>query len=231
MKQLDECGFAVVRRLLDEAAVSSLIDALGAVQRDGAGARRRGDVYAMRNLATRVPAVGRLASLVAVREVIEPILGPDAFVTRALLFDKTAGANWKVPWHQDLTIAVARRCDVGGFGPWSCKEGVPHVQPPVEILARMLTLRLHLDECDSDNGPLKVAPGSHKAGRLDAAAISGLRARRQPVAITVERGDALLMRPLLLHASAAAKNPRHRRVIHLEWAAEELPGGLQWAMG
>jgi hypothetical protein len=36
------------------------------------------------------------------------------------------------------------------------------------------------------------------------------------------------MRPLLLHASSPAADPRHRRVIHLEFAAEPLPGGLEW---
>ena len=36
------------------------------------------------------------------------------------------------------------------------------------------------------------------------------------------------MRPLLLHASSASQSPRHRRVIHLEYAADPLPGGLVW---
>jgi hypothetical protein len=36
------------------------------------------------------------------------------------------------------------------------------------------------------------------------------------------------MRPLLLHASSPAQRPGHRRVIHLEFAAGELPGGLEW---
>ena len=36
------------------------------------------------------------------------------------------------------------------------------------------------------------------------------------------------MRPLLLHASASGTAPGHRRVVHLEYAAEPLPGGLEW---
>ena len=36
------------------------------------------------------------------------------------------------------------------------------------------------------------------------------------------------MRPLVLHASAAAQSPSHRRVIHIEYASEDLPNGLQW---
>jgi ectoine hydroxylase-related dioxygenase (phytanoyl-CoA dioxygenase family) len=45
-------------------------------------------------------------------------------------------------------------------------------------------------------------------------------------------GDALVMRPLLLHASSPARKPDHRRVIHLEFApANLLPAGLSWAFG
>jgi ectoine hydroxylase-related dioxygenase (phytanoyl-CoA dioxygenase family) len=155
-------------------------------------------------------------------------LGLDAFVIRDLFFDKTSEANWKVAWHQDLTIAVRHRIDLPGFGPWSEKDGVPHVRPPVELLERMLTVRLHLDDCGEQNGPLRVLPCSHRHGKLDANAIRAWRAEVPAVVCTIKCGGVVLMRPLLLHASSPARRPEHRRVIHLEFAAEELPGGLQW---
>jgi ectoine hydroxylase-related dioxygenase (phytanoyl-CoA dioxygenase family) len=80
---------------------------------------------------------------------------------RAIFFDKSSGSNWLVPWHQDLTIAVASKCEAPGFGPWSVKDGIPHVQPPDELLKQMIALRLHLDDCDASNGALRVIPGSH----------------------------------------------------------------------
>jgi len=36
------------------------------------------------------------------------------------------------------------------------------------------------------------------------------------------------MRPLLLHGSSAAKAPNGRRVVHLEFTADELPDGIRW---
>jgi ectoine hydroxylase-related dioxygenase (phytanoyl-CoA dioxygenase family) len=43
-------------------------------------------------------------------------------------------------------------------------------------------------------------------------------------------GDAMLMRPLLLHASRKSTSHRPRRVVHLEFAAADaLPSPLQWA--
>lgn len=77
-----------------------------------------------------VPEFRSLANSEAVRKLVAPVLGDGAFVVRGILFDKTDSANWKVPWHQDVTIAVTEQVEAEGFGPWSVKAGVLHVQPP-----------------------------------------------------------------------------------------------------
>jgi ectoine hydroxylase-related dioxygenase (phytanoyl-CoA dioxygenase family) len=176
-----------------------------------------------------MPAVRQWLATAAVRRLIEPHLGPSAQAVRGILFDKTPAANWKVAWHQDRSIAVRERRDVAGFGPWSVKDGVVHVQPPAEVLACMLTLRLHLDDCDDTNGPLRVIPGSHRDGILTDAAIAAAVAAGPVVNCCMPAGGVLLMRPLLLHASSAATHPRHRRVLHVEFSPDDLPGGLAWA--
>jgi ectoine hydroxylase-related dioxygenase (phytanoyl-CoA dioxygenase family) len=146
----------------------------------------------------------------------------------SIFFDKTPDANWKVAWHQDLTIAVRQKIEVACFTAWSVKDGVAHVQPPIEVLERMLTLRLHLDDCGPANGPLQVISASHKSGRLTARQISEWREQQPAEICSVTRGGALLMRPLLLHSSSTATEPKHRRVVHLEFAAGPLRNGLQW---
>jgi len=153
----------------------------------------------------------------------------DLFPVRALLFDKTPQANWNVIWHQDLSIPVVERIEAAGFTGWSLKESVWHVHPPTEILDRMITVRLHLDDCGPGHGPLRVIPGSHRAGRLNSEAIAEWRARTPAQEILCRAGDALLMRPLLLHASSKAIRPSRRRVLHIEYAVEALPHGLTWA--
>ena len=147
---------------------------------------------------------------------------------RGIVFDKTPAANWKVSWHQDRSIAVAERCEVPGFGPWSRKAGVEHVQPPAKVLEGMVTLRLHLDPCGDENGPLRVVPGTHKHGILDDAGLESLWARLPAVALTCETGDVVAMRPLLVHASSAATRPSRRRVVHLEFSPDTLPAPLAW---
>ena len=224
-------GYAILPKILDANAVQSLLSAISKGEDEGDSRRqKRGQMYALRNLLARVPNVAKLAMSPTIRALVEPILGSDAKVVRALLFDKTAGANWKVAWHQDLSIAVRERIEVEGFGPWLVKAGVQHVQPPVAVLHRMLTVRVHLDECLEDNGPLLVLPGSHAQGVLSPVQIADWRGKVAPIACTIGAGGVVLMRPLLLHASSAATTPKHRRVIHLEFASGELPGGLQWAV-
>ena len=219
MSSFDRAGFVLIPNVLDGEVVDRLIISLEAEHKNN---------HAIRNLLQVFPEVRRLAESAAVGALVQPVLGPAAFAVRGLFFDKTPEANWKVPWHQDLTIAVRSRIEAPGFGPWSVKSGVNHVQPPTEILERMVTVRLNLDDCTEQNGPLRVLPGSHRFGRLSSEAIRDLRDRTSPVSCVAKRGGALLMRPLLLHASSRALSPYHRRIIHLEFAAELLPEGLEW---
>jgi Phytanoyl-CoA dioxygenase (PhyH) len=221
-------GYLLVSDLLAEQEVAVLLGALDRVPEGEAPRQRAGSIYGIRNLLSVVPEVRQLAESARIRAWVEPVLGRGAFPVRGLLFDKPAHANWKVPWHQDVTIAVRERLEVPCFRCWSVKSGVLHVQPPVPVLERMLAVRLHLDDCGEANGPLRVLPGSHRRGRLDPRAIQEWRERVAPVACLVPRGGLLLMRPLILHASSPALRPGHRRVIHLEFAADPLPGGLRW---
>ena len=226
-RKLETDGAAVLERLVDDDAVGAT---LAAVANAGDGlTRRSGGGFGRRNVLD-VPAVAEVARHPAVRRVVEAVLGPHARPVRGLFFDKTPAANWTVPWHQDRAIAVRERVDAHGYGPWSVKSGVAHVQPPVDVLRQMLTVRLHLDDCGEANGPLRVVPGTH--GRLlDAAEVDAAAANGPQLALTCRAGGAVLMRPLVLHASSPATAPRHRRVLHVEYAAAELPGGLAWRFG
>ena len=176
-----------------------------------------------------IPEVHALAVSDPIQFLLRPHLPAKPFPVRAIYFDKSPDANWLVAWHQDQTIAVQERHDLPGFGPWSVKNGIVHVQPPVELLEQMVTIRIHLDDADKSNGALRVLPGTHCLGRLDSATISRLQTERSEVTCCAAAGDALLMRPLLLHASGRSVSSRHRRVLHIEYSSSELPGGLAWS--
>jgi ectoine hydroxylase-related dioxygenase (phytanoyl-CoA dioxygenase family) len=204
MSSIADTGFHIIPEVLTSSEVEALRESLQTLK-VAPGHRR---------LMHRVPAVGALALSAKILDLVAMAFGDGAFPVRSIFFDKTPEANWLVPWHQDLTIAVSQQMDIPGYGPWSKKDGVTHVQPSVEILESMITLRLHLDDCDETNGALRVIPGSHRHGRLSACQISEVRSRQPEVLCAARAGDALLMRPLLLHSSAEALSPSHRRIVH-----------------
>jgi ectoine hydroxylase-related dioxygenase (phytanoyl-CoA dioxygenase family) len=215
-------GYAIIPGVLAEPALAALIAVVDALPEPPG--RRRGGV---RGLGSS-PEVQALARSVAVRGVAEPVLGGDAQWVRCIFFDKVPDANWKVPWHQDLTIAVREQMETAGYGPWSVKDGVAHVQPPATVLEEMVAVRVHLDDCDAWNGPVRVLPGTHLRGRVPEVQMENLAAAIPAVTCAVPAGGILLMRPLLVHASSPAERPAYRRVIHLEFAAGRLTGNLEW---
>jgi len=169
-----------------------------------------------------------LAPGTAIGGVAAGAIGPAARPVRAILFDKTATANWSLGWHQDRTIVVAERRDVDGYGPWTIKAGLLHVAPPFDLLAHMVTLRMHLDPVAADNAPLLIAPGSHHAGRVAEEDIDSVVGACGIATCLAERGDVWLYSTPILHASEVAVRPQRRRVLQVDYAAEELPGGLEW---
>lgn len=164
----------------------------------------------------------------AVSDRIRGLVGESLVPVRSIFFDKTAAENWPVMWHQDLTITVQEQVEVAGYGPWSCKDGAVHVQPPVELLQQMVTVRIHLDETSRANGALRVMPESSSLGRIASKELLS-HVNADEVICECAPGDVLLMSPLILHASKRSELPSRRRIIHFEYApVEALDDRLSW---
>lgn len=225
-EEIDRLGFATVRHLINDRQIEKFIECL--FKLDNLPSKKNGIVYGVRNLLNLSPEIRQFTKSRIVKDLVGKVLGENAKPVRAIFFDKTPEANWKVPWHQDLTIAVKVKRETKGFTAWTRKADIQHVQPPVSILEKMLAVRIHLDDTDEANGALKVLPNSHKYGRLSASAIQSLRKTHRIKTCNAKRGEAFLMRPLTVHSSSAGTSPSHRRVIHIEFAAENLPNNLEW---
>ena len=119
-----------------------------------------------------------------------------------------------------------------GWGPWSVKEGVTCAHAPAYALEQILAIRIHVDDSTSENGPLRVLPGTHNSGVLSDDDIGELTNRLPAAECHVAAGGILLMRPLLVHASSKAKSLNaQRRVLHVEYASHMcFAGELELAM-
>ena len=211
INDIEPHGFAILENFLDSETVYFFLQALASAKTDNVESQRAGKAFGIRNLLNAVPFTRDLANSYSCRSIVEPILGSTARVVRAIYLDKHKNANWKVAWHQAVTIAVREKIEIYGYGPWSIKAGIHHVQPPVSVLQNMLTLRIHLDHTPASNGAVRVLPRTHQYGRLDNCQIEYWKQHQRTVTCPVRRGGAMIMRPLLLHSSLAAVNPEHRR--------------------
>ncbi len=178
----------------------------------------------VRHLRSKSEMLDKLANSAKLLDLLPTGYAP----VRSILFNKTKEQNWPVAWHQDLTIAVEAQCEVDGYGPWSIKDEVVHVQPPQSLLESMITVRIHLDDTPAQNGALRVIPQSSRLGKIPSNALQRYSAGQETVC-ECHAGDVLLMSPLILHASSRSVSVGQRRVIHFEYAlAGVLAPQLAW---
>jgi len=185
--------------------------------------------HGIRNAEKKFPSILEVARSKNILEEARAILAGEPNLVRVIFFDKTPEKNWLVTWHQDKTVALNRTIPLEGWGPWTVKDTTHHVQPPIEVLNKMVTFRLHLDAANDENGCLKVIPGSHKSGILKQKEVDNIVEKDEAISCVVDAGDTVVMRPHLLHSSSKALKPKHRRVIHIEFSSYELPDDVFWA--
>jgi predicted DNA-binding transcriptional regulator YafY len=190
------------------------------------GDSKEKSVYAIRNFLKEIPGLKNVLFNQNLKKILSSI-DEHLFLTKAIYFDKPPMSNWYVTWHQDTTITVKEKIETEGYFAWTKKEGLIGVNPPEEILKNTVTIRIHLDDTDDNNGALKVVPGSHNK-RLSDQEIDLITRNSIPFVCEVNCGGIHLMKPLLLHSSSKTVNQKHRRVIHLEFNSVELTNGLEW---
>ncbi|MFO0801177.1 MAG: phytanoyl-CoA dioxygenase family protein [Gemmataceae bacterium] len=230
MTALGADGYVMLPAVFDAAAVAELRAACDTALSRHAGdaailADATGAVSGARDLFRLWPGAAELARTPALRDVLLAELGPGAGVVRGLFFDKPPGHGWALPWHKDYTVAVQAHGPLGRFRKPTTKAGVPHLEAPTDLLSRMLTARVHLDDMTDENGPLRVVPGTHRFDR------TADDEPQPPVIVRCRAGDVMLMRPLLTHASGHPDTAtgRNRRIVHLECApAGALEDGYEW---
>jgi ectoine hydroxylase-related dioxygenase (phytanoyl-CoA dioxygenase family) len=153
------------------------------------------------------PAFDAVMRTPALLDIVEALVGPDVRFDHGKLNLKTPGpAGAAVEWHQDWAF-------------------YPHSNDD------MLAVGVMLDDCDADNGPLLVVPGSHKGpvwdhhhdgrfcGAIDPAA-AGFDANRA-VALTGPAGAISVHHVRLVHGSTENRSNRPRRLLLFSYAAAD----------
>lgn len=139
-----------------------------------------------------------LVRLPAILDSVETVLGPDIFVWTSSIFAKSPASPDFVSWHQDMTY-------------WGIK--------PPEIV----TAWVALTDSMSDNGCMRVIPGTHMFDRVlhrDTFAENNMLSRGQEVVMAVDEaaaidivlspGEMSLHHAKILHGSRANLSSRVR---------------------
>ena len=215
--QFETSGYALTRPLITEGECAAIIARIEALS--GAGTRN----------ILHAPWCSELARDLANHPEITSLMPRAAVAVQCTLFEKSPSRNWLVSLHQDVSIPVASRVDDPALHGWSRKEGVLFVQPPASVLEQLVAVRIQLDDCEAAEGALRVVAGSHVYGRMENDTAYALRDRTGETVCVVSRGAALVMRPLILHASSKLTTAGTRRVLHFLYGTRDLPLGLEWA--
>jgi ectoine hydroxylase-related dioxygenase (phytanoyl-CoA dioxygenase family) len=222
-EQVGREGFGIVEAVYAESELRGVLEAMRglAISRSRAGIRH----------VMSQPAVCEIAHSERMLAFARSVTVKEAFPFRATLFDKSPNSNWLVAWHQDTALPLREKQEATGWGPWSVKDGVNYAHAPAHALEQVVALRLHLDNSNEDNGPLRVLPGTQNRGVLSDDEIHLLSEEVAPVECCIRVGGVVLMRPLVVHASSKAVSSVPRRVLHIEYAAcAAFEDGLELAV-
>jgi ectoine hydroxylase-related dioxygenase (phytanoyl-CoA dioxygenase family) len=221
--QLSENGFSIVENIYVEAEIEAILSLINTESKDNWRFRKHKDLFAIRCFLKEIPALNALIFNENLRQIMHN-LNPKYRVVKSIYFDKPPRNNWNVNWHQDLTISVSSKDKIAqnteGYKNWLPKDEYYSVQPPSDILEDIVTIRIHLDDCNVQNGALRVLPKSHS--HIQDYAHLKERFDKEEVICEVKKGGILLIKPLIFHSSKRTENAASRRVIHIEFSSNEL---------
>ncbi len=174
----------------------------------------------------------------AIVSVLERALGePVKHASIGTMFDKVAGGDAAISWHQDTFFIVDPPADeeVDLTGYWQ-QFGHVHVRSAdidwkEDYFQRTIIVRINVDPQTIENGAMKVIPGSYLEGPLElSGGLEEYVARHEGDAIdcTAGEGSVTFYYPTMLHSSevSRASTGVHRRAAahRVRAASLEIPG-------
>jgi len=225
--EISEKGFTIINEVFSYDEINQIINVIESIDTSKETFRKSEDLFAIRQFLKEVPESHQFIFNDNIKKIVNEVFGNDYFVVKSIYFDKPEKSNWYVSYHQDLTISVDKKLELEGFGPWTTKQNQFAVQPPIDYLKNIFTIRIHLDDTDENNGALKVVPNSHSKGICRPETIDW-NVETEEVC-PVNKGGIMIMKPLILHGSNRTINNKKRRVIHIEFSDLELPEELNWS--
>ena len=225
--EINRKGFSIINSIYTSEEIETIGKFIDAQNSSNPTFRKSEDLFAIRQFLKELPEIKSLVFNEKLKSVIKSIADENYFIVKSIYFDKPEKSNWFVAYHQDLTISVDKKENIEGFGSWTSKHTQFAVQPTLDILQNIFTIRIHLDETDENNGALKVVEESHSKNIFIHETIDWKIEKES--FCNLEAGGIMIMKPLLLHGSNRTSNNKRRRVIHIEFSNKTLPNKINWS--
>lgn len=214
-------GYLVIPRLIEGEQLAELRALTDRIVGEARGVEANDDLYDLEpSHSPALPRVRRLKPAIfkryaffhaLVREpkivaILQQLLGPSVRQYGGKLNMKSASYGSPVEWHQDWAF-------------------YPHTNDDV------LATGIYLDDCDLDNGPLLVLPGTHHGPTWDHHAAGRFCGAMNPadcdldfskaVPLTGPPGSMTIHHARLVHGSALNRSNRQRRLLLHEYTAAD----------
>ena len=225
--EIAENGFTTIDNIYSDQEIEQILLAINQADNNKETFRKSADLFAIRQFFKEIPTTSGLVFNDNLKDVVREFFGDNYFVVKSIYFDKPETSNWYVSYHQDLTISVDKKIEIESFGPWTTKQNQFAVQPPIEIMENIYTIRIHFDDTDVNNGALRVISKSHLKKIYRPETIDWTI--ETETTCNVKKGGMMIMKPLILHSSSRTTNNKKRRVLHIEFSNQELPKEIKWA--
>ena len=211
-------GYLVVEDVVGEAELDGFREAIAEFRERASLVERSDDLFDLgpghgpdspklrriKNPADRHPAFGSLMRSDRLVDIVAQLLGGTARFDHSKLNFKPPRGNAKIEWHQDWAF-------------------YPHTNDD------LLAVGVMLEDCDEENGPLQVIPGSHRGPvhdhHLDGMFVGGIAedslgdALGEAVSLTAKAGSISIHHVRTLHASSENRSDRERPLLLFSYAA------------
>jgi ectoine hydroxylase-related dioxygenase (phytanoyl-CoA dioxygenase family) len=205
MRRLDENGFLVLEDFMGAELLARLrerVEELFVAEGASAGVEFKQEPGCRRlaNLVDKGEVFREVIVLPRLLEYIHHVLGPDIKLSSLHARSVNPQGDGGQPLHADMSAVADER------GPWVCN-----------------TVWM-LDDFTTDNGALRVVPGSHRWRRLPAEVLTDPRADHpEQVLATGRAGSVVIVNAHTWHAGTTNRTARPRTALHAFYCRRDKP--------
>ena len=205
LEQLDRDGYLVLEKymsdgLLEEvrARVEQLFEIEGC--RAGSEFKQEEQTRRLANLVDKGEVFERVIAMPEILKYLAHVLGPEFKLSSLNVRSANPNSDWTQPLHADMGALP----DEKGF--WVCN-----------------TVWM-LDDFTTENGTVRMIPGSHRWGRLPQDVLQNpAEPHPDEILLTGPAGTVVVMNAHMWHGGTANRSQSHRRAMHAFYARRDKP--------